>query len=380
MVRKWSRFMQEAWMPRPNKPRYRANRDAWVTQINGQLVTLAKGKRNRAEADRELRRLLTAKETGAPPSVAVAELFDRLLKWTQEHRSPLTLEWYDRHLSAFAEHVGPTTACAAVRPLHVARWLEGREIGQATRHGAITAIKRAFRWGHRQGYLDSNPLEGLDRPKMPRREVILTPDQERAVLKAAPPPLRDYLVMIHETGCRPSEVARMEAAHVDGDMVTMRSKTTEATGRARTIYLTAIASEIVRRLSGTNPTGPIFRNSRGRPWTRNARALAMQRIRRKLGLGPECVAESFRHGWVTEAKLHLPNSIVAELAGHTSTSMVDKFYGHVSQRKAELAAAAARIRATRTDTAAPADAPPPGPAPEPPGTTRRKPPGRTPGP
>lgn len=343
-------------MPRPNKPRYRANRDAWVSQINGTLVTLAKGKRNRGAAVKELARLLAERDSGRPASMTVAELFDRLLKWTREHRSPLTLEWYTRHLRGFAEHIGRETSCTAIRPFHVARWLESREIGQATRHGAITAVKRAFRWGHRQGYLDSNPLEGLDRPKMPRREAILTPAQERTALEAAPPPLRDYLTVIHETGCRPSEVARMEAAHINGDVATMRSKTTEATGRVRTIYLTPTATTIVSRLTAIHPAGPIFRNSRGRPWTRHALALAMGRLRRRLGLGKECTAESFRHGWVTEAKLHLPNSVVAELAGHSSTSMVDKFYGHISERKAELAKAVAKVRGSRTDTGAGPDA------------------------
>jgi integrase len=343
-------------MPRANKPRYREDRDAWVTKIDGRLVTLAKGRRGRAEADRELRRLLTAKDTQAPPSIAVAELCDRLLVWVRENRSPLTLEWYTRHLRGFADHVGRETPITAVRPYHVDRWLEGRGWGQATQAGAITAVKRAFRWGWRKGYLPTDPLAGLDKPRMPRREAILSPEQERAVLAAAPGPLRDYLVVIHETGCRPSEVARMEAAHVAGDVVSMRSKTSEATGRVRTIYLTPTAAETISRLATKRPDGPIFVNTRGRPWTRNALALAMGRIRRKLKLGPECVAESFRHGWVTDAKLKLPNSVVAELAGHASTAMVDRHYSHLNERKAELAAALARVRGSRNDSGGPADA------------------------
>jgi integrase len=88
----------------------------------------------------------------------------------------------------------------------------------------------------------------------------------------------------------------------------------------------------------------------------------MRRVRIKLRgeiEGPKwraCTAESFRHGWVTDAKLRLTNSVVAELAGHTSTAMVDRHYGHVNERRAELAEAAGKVRGSRTDTAGPADA------------------------
>jgi integrase len=140
-------------------------------------------------------------------------------------------------------------------------------------------------------------------------------------------------------------------------------KTTRKTGRLRTIYLTDHAKTIVDQLASKNPAGPIFRNARGVPWTRNALALAMRRVRTRLGMGSECTAESFRHEWVTDAKLEHPNSVVAELAGHSSTAMVDKHYGHLNERRDNLSRAAAMVRGPGacTDTAQPgtsADSPP----------------------
>lgn len=371
-------------MARPAVPWYWAARDGWYATIDGKRHLLAKGKKSRRAADDKFHKLMAARGTTprAGGTITVLELFDRFLSWTGEHRRPLTYEFYDRHLSRFADHVGRGTPCGDVRAFHVTEWLADRKWGQSTRHGAITAAKRVFRWGKRQGYLETNHLDGLDRPGIARRESILSPQEEADVLAAAPGLLRDYLIVMHATGCRPSEVAQIEASQVSGGAIMMSSKTTERTGRNRVIYLTGTAVEVVGRLAAAHPSGPIFRNARGNPWTRHALAHAMGRLRRKLK-GADwraCTAESFRHGWVTDAKLVLPNSVVAELAGHTSTAMVDRHYGHLSDRKTELAAAAGRVRGTSehtpalsSDSAAPDPVAAPAPSPPP-----RTPPDRTP--
>jgi integrase len=338
-------------MGRPSTVKFRQDRDAWVTTIGGKYVTLARGKRNRRQAMDEFHRLKASEgKPGLPASVSVGELCDRLLDWVSENRSPVTYDWYKRHLSSFVRHAGPNVAASALKPFHVTEWIKSQAWEQSTRHGAITAVKRAFRWGRKQGYLEFDPMDSLDKPGIKRRENILNPAQEHEVLNAIHGPLRDYLEFMRETGCRPSEVARLEATHLSGDIVVLAGKTTRATGRLRTIYLTDRAKEIVDRLARENPAGPIFLNSRGAAWTRNALAWAMSRLRKRLGLGGECTAESFRHGWVTDAKLKLPNSIVAELAGHSSTEMVDKHYGHLSERRDDLSRAAASVRGVGTDS------------------------------
>lgn len=42
--------------------------------------------------------------------------------------------------------------------------------------------------------------------------------------------------------------------------------------------------------------------------------------------------------------MKVPNAIVAELAGHTSTAMVDRHYSHLDARSAELLEAASLVR------------------------------------
>jgi integrase len=377
-------------MGRPSKVRYREDRDAWVTTIGGRYVTLARGRRNRAEAMQAFHRLQAERSPGglaARSLVSVGELFDRLLDWTHENRSPLTYGTYKQDLDAFAAYIGPATPADAVRPHHVDDYLAGKAWSDMTRRRAITGLKRAFSWGRKRGLIPVDHLAVMEKPPEGRRESILTPAEERVVLGAATGPLADYLAMMHQTGMRPSEVARVEAAHhfpADG-MLRFPGKSTPRTGRLRHVYLTPEAAAIVARLAAATPEGPIFRNTRGRPWTRNALALAMRRLRVKVkapgARTPEereaarkgwkaCTAESFRHGWVTDAKLKLKNGVAAELADHRSTAMIDKWYGHVSERREELAAAAALVRGAGTDTPSPpaggpppADPPPAAPAP-----------------
>ena len=70
-------------MGRPNKPRYREERDAWVTKINGQLVTLARGRRSRREAMAELARRLDC--SGSGPVVGPGLTVGRLASlWTAD--------------------------------------------------------------------------------------------------------------------------------------------------------------------------------------------------------------------------------------------------------------------------------------------------------
>lgn len=360
-------------MARPAVPWYWAARDGWYATIDGRRHLLAKGRKSRAAAHRAFHKLQAARGSvvRAGGTITLAEMCDRLLLWVRENRSALTLEWYTRYLRAFGAHVGRQKEAGTLKPFQVTDWLDSTGWGQSTRHGAITAVKRAFRWGQRQGLIESNPMDGLDRPGIKRREAILSPEVEIIVLEKAVQPLRQFLEFLHETGCRPSEAARLRVGHVDLEhgVAVIFGKTTSRTGRQRQIFLTPRAQELVHQVvHRTEQPETIFVNSRGRPWTRHALAHAMGRLRKKLKLGPECTAESFRHGWITDAKLKLPNSVVAELAGHSSTAMVDRHYGHLSQRQPELSAAAAMVRKSDTDkppaSDASADPPsPPSPAP-----------------
>lgn len=164
----------------------------------------------------------------------------------------------------------------------------------------------------------------------------------------------------------------------EGRVVMPRS---ESKGKrsARVIYLTDEAAAIVGPLCESRPSGPIFLNSGGRPWTKDSINCMFTRLERRMGRRFHLGA--FRKGWATEA---LKNGVdvltAAHLMGHSNANMLAKHYAKMQADPAFMAGAARRARgdgtASRAGTPASdqsgqgqgAPPPSPGPGPCPPGT------------
>jgi site-specific recombinase XerD len=98
-------------------------------------------------------------------------------------------------------------------------------------------------------------------------------------------------------------VSAVVAAHIDlrnGLWVLDEHKTEHATGGPRVVILTPEMAALTRRLMQEHPSGPLFRNEDGRPWTRNAVRCRFRRVHRKLGLGGDLVAYLYRHAVCTD--------------------------------------------------------------------------------
>lgn len=348
-------------MARPSRPWFWEAKGAWYCTVRGRRHRLAAGKANRAEAEKSFHRLMLAEDAPEEKARAItaAEVCDLFLEAAQARLAsgtlaPPTVEFYARHLQAFCDRCGGLAA-AGVKPLHVSRWLADSGWGRSTQHGAITAVKAAFRWAFRQGYLEAQPLEHLERPGIERREAVLTPEQFDVILGATKDAAwRDVLEALWHTGARPGEVAKVTAAEVNPErgawvFPPRRSKTGRKTGRARVVYLDARALEITRRRAAGQAEGPIFRNLKGNPWTRNAMACRFARIRKKFGYGGEATAYALRHRWITRGlEAGVPIATVAELAGHSDTTMVSRVYSHLHEADSHLREAAKKVTGGET--------------------------------
>lgn len=114
-------------------------------------------------------------------------------------------------------------------------------------------------------------------------------------------------------------------------------KTSGKTGRPGVIHLNDTALAIFRSLIALHPSGPLFRNSRGKPWTENSINCAARKAREKAGLLDNlAVAYAMRHQYITDAFVRgVPIALVAEMCG-TSPEMIAKVYSHVSKKKSLL--------------------------------------------
>jgi integrase len=127
-----------------------------------------------------------------------------------------------------------------------------------------------MKWAKKQGYIDRNPIADLEIPSAERREAVVSQEEFDTLLETVRNPnLADLMLVTWETGCRPQELLRVEARHVDlANQRWIFPKSESKMKRiARVVYLTERAIEITRRLLLAHPDGALFRNQNGKPWT-----------------------------------------------------------------------------------------------------------------
>lgn len=359
-------------VPRHPKPkRWASRKNAWFAQVNGKQRQLAPASATFADARKALHLILSGREP-EPGEVARVALVGEVVASYIEHLAA-------RAIAGDLQGQSPADAARRLRPLTDALGDEpAKEItpaaveraylasgwGATTRGDGITTAKAALGWAAGQGMIGRNPIEGklLKRPRARRRDVSLGSDRAADVLDAdLTPAFRELLFALRETGCRPKEARAVRACDVDFEagvwvFAPHRSKTGERTGKARVVYLTPLVIELCRRLVAAHPEGPIFRNSRGRPWRKDAVVLNLRRVRQRMERDAAArgepkpdtravIAYALRHGWATDAlRGGMSIAVAAELMGHSNTRMLAERYSHLSEHSGILRRAAERVR------------------------------------
>jgi integrase len=337
-------------MGRPRKPYFRESDGWWVSRFHGAYVKLAKGRANEVQADKRFHELMALEAVNTPLESAeatTASLCEQFLAWSHRENSPTTYEFYRSFLQTFVDLYG-TVRVRDLKPYHVTRWFEAHPSwNQSTRRCALTALKRPLNWAVEEGYLADSPLKKVKKPPVLRRERVVTAGEHETITATVrDDAFRTFLAAMRGTGCRPGEVAKVTAEQFDADEGTWtfrRHKTVKKTNRPRVVYLTPALVELCRQLAARHPEGPLFRNSRGKPWSTNAIRCRFRRLRAKLKMGPGVVAYSYRHTFATEGlEAGVPIATMAELLGHVDTTMVSEHYGHLHEKADHLRDAARR--------------------------------------
>jgi integrase len=335
---------------RTAKPWYRESKDAWYVEIDGKQVRLAKGKKNKKEAEDEFhkkmaqRGRLPAKATQALTVTQLAALF---LAWSEKHHDADTTAWYRSYVEDFRDHerIGATKAIDIV-PYHLTQWLDSNPAWKS-RHHPIACVKRLFAWGVQEGLLKDSPLRSVKKPPTNSRVVVLTTKEREEVLAAIKDePFRNFVFAMQQTGCRPSEIRRVSAANVNLDSglwVFEKHKTGGKTHKVRVVYLTPGMLELSKKLVAKHPIGPLFttmrrvRNEQGelveRGFTKNGIRCRFRELRRKLPHLKKLISYAYRHSFATEALVKgIGAPQVAELLGHESLEMIVKHYSHLGEK------------------------------------------------
>jgi integrase len=298
-------------MGRPRKqnrePFWRSVRNCWYVHVGTRQYRLSPDKDEAWRLWHEMMARPPEERKPIPsgPSALVVELLDAFLEWTKNNQAPKTYRWHRDNIQNFVSEIPPTMTVAELKPYHVTRVMDAKDTwSNSTKNGFARSVQRGMKWAEKQGLIERTPIPQVEKPGRESREVVITPEEFDDLLARFPDQeFGDVLITCWETGCRPQEMMRVEARHVDLTNARWVFRLKESKGKkfTRIVYLTERAAEITRRLVSEHPTGPLFRNADGEPWDKNA--INRRFHRKKKALGRKLCLYHIRHSFATRMLL-----------------------------------------------------------------------------
>lgn len=295
--------------------------------------------------------------------LSLSDLATRFFDYISTRNAKGTCYYYRLHVGNFVLTVG-NLAVDDLRRHHLLTWAKSWHQFQS--------VQRLFHWAHAEMELiDRNPFKGIKRPRAGRRRRVLSRKDVCKLLRAAAPEFRAFLLAMRETIARPQEIRALRWELLRWDAASHSREQALRAGEARfelldykarerraepdvprVLLVTARLGRLLARLGGQgeHADGFIFRNQDGQPWTSNAVRLRVMRLRRRTQLerderGERLVAYTLRHSGATTATINgVPDRVLAELMGHTSTRTTAR-YQHLSIEHLR----AALLRMTRSN-------------------------------
>lgn len=312
-------------MSREPKPYYRKTTKRWVCTIDGKRITLGP---DRKAAHDKFHELMLNRNQVASELSTVYDLSQVYLDWCEQNRSRGTYTNQKLYLESFINSIGRRLKIAALKAHHITKWLDGFECTSTSKNDAVSVAQRMFNWAIEQQYISVSPIARVAKPKRKRRDVVYTPDQWKAIQEHAQGSLKDILNFLWLTGCRPKEARIVTANHVHDDLVIFQPDQAKGETDARVIFLIPDAKSLLDRQILKYPAGELFRNSRGRAWTKDAVICRLSRISEKVGF--RVIAYGARHSFATNALIRAVDTVsLSHLMGHRSTRMINN-YAHLA--------------------------------------------------
>jgi integrase/recombinase XerD len=298
--------------------------------------------------------------------VLFEELCDRFLDWCRVEKglSGNTVAAYSSDLAAFGRRLAEDMQAHEIQPdavlSHLASMAEdGRAASSQAR--ALSALRRCFMFGVREGLFESDPTADVTRPKLPKRLPRgLTPDEVDALLaapnEATPLGLRDaaMLELLYGAGLRVTELVSLRV-----DDVVRTAGFLRVTGKGdkeRPVPLHHGALALLERYerdsrrvllakTGAWPDA-LFVTARGGAMTRQNFWKRIRQHARKAGIKTDVHPHRLRHSFAThllEGGADLRS--LQQLLGHADLSTTE-VYTYVSRARLRRLVAERHPRST----------------------------------
>ncbi len=332
--------------PRSKKPWHHAPSGYWCCTVNGKREYLDRDYKLACRKLNELRSKVKREEAGGKEwlDAPFAELVDEYLTDIKARRKSTTYVSARYRLLRALEVLGTKVRVGEVRKSHLAKieanLTSSGSYSPTTIKDTLVIVSGVFNWAVKHDYVDVNPLIGFERPAARTRSRIIEPEEFQALLRVADVNFRKVLIALRLTGCRPGEVRSLIWEWVDlGNALWVfpdhKTITRQRHPRPRIVPLPGPVFRLCENLakSGNEPTEHVFVNQWGQPYTKNCFVRKMARLRKRAGLKPKAgeqiVMYSNRHSYATNAIGKISDLELAELLGHTDTSMLRR-YVHIS--------------------------------------------------
>ncbi|MBL8840471.1 MAG: tyrosine recombinase [Planctomycetes bacterium] len=277
-----------------------------------------------------------------PPPTTVR----RFLHWAgvEAGLQPLSVAAYGRDLRAFLRWQQPPRPFAEVRPVDVRAFLAAQTaagLDPRTVARRLTALRLLYRLLASEGPI-ADPTRTIPRPTLhaPLPKVLSHADVERLlahVEPATPLGLRERLIVewLYGTGCRVSELANQQLAHVDLELKIARC--TGKGGKERLLLLNPPTLAALRnwlergrpKLARDGSGDALLLSKSGRPLERTRLFQLIRARALRCGIARPLSPHGLRHSFAT----HLLEGgadlrVVQELLGHASLATT-QVYTHV---------------------------------------------------
>jgi integrase len=206
---------------------------------------------------------------------------------------------------------------------------------QATANRVLSMLKAALNHAYDEEHIANRDAWG--RKLKPFKKVdtarVRYPNVAEAarLLNACDPDFRPLVRAALETGCRYSELARLEVHDFNPDSNTITIRQSKS-GKVRHVILTPEGVNFFRQhCAGHAGHELMFRHADGKRWKTSEQARPMRAAGAHARITPRVNFHGLRHTWASLAVMNgVPLMVVARNLGHADTRMVEKHYGHMA--------------------------------------------------
>jgi len=283
---------------------------------------------------------MTARHTGTR---LLSQLIDSyILCCDTEGKSHDTIRWYRQKLDAFLSHLAQNVPTPGLNDLdadsvrHFISQLQSLGRTAFTTRGYVQVLKGFGTWLVEEGYVNRNPLNRLQLPKVPKYLVKpLSGDEVSALIRAIRPRsaagARDLalLLLLFDTGARLGEVARLTTADAEDAIRDGLFKVMGKGSRERYLPVGKAARDALRRYAQVyRPNAradTLFLGRNGRPLAREGLRQIIRRVARRAGV--EGVhPHRLRHTFAVNYLINGGDAMTLQrILGHSTLEMVRNY-------------------------------------------------------